>query len=458
MTKLVLATVDNLENQTTAVGTINSNSTAISAALENTLSRDGTSPNTMTADIDMNSHTLLNLTDPTNNQNPVTLAYGNAHYGNSLNSANAAAASAAAASASQTAAATSASNASTSETNAAASASAASASATSASGSASSAATSATNAAASAGVIGAQWTFDTTVTMADPGTGKIRFNNATVASVTAVAVSATDAESGNPNIRNYILTWDDSTNATKGYLVLRKLGTPSTYAIFSVTGTITDNTTWLQLAVTYVSSNGAWSAADTAVAGFTRAGDKGIDGNVTGPGVSVDSEIALWSGTTGTTLKRASTTGILKGASGVISAAVAGTDYLAPAAIGVTVQGYDAATLKSNISASLSVGYYDADSNQGTKSTGTFTPDPSTNPNMIYYTNGGAHTLAPWTATNKNATMVIDIINGASSGAVTTTGWTKVDGDAFDTTSTSKFRCYASVGQAGSHLNVKKMA
>ena len=50
---------------------------------------------------------------------------------------------------------------------------------------------------------------------------------------------------------------------------------------------------------------------------------------------SVDSEIALFSGTGGKTIKRATTTGILKGTSGVISAATAGTDYLTPST-GVT--------------------------------------------------------------------------------------------------------------------------
>lgn len=42
---------------------------------------------------------------------------------------------------------------------------------------------------------------------------------------------------------------------------------------------------------------------------------------------SVDGEIVLFSGTGGKTGKRATTTGLLKGASGVLSAAVAGTDY-----------------------------------------------------------------------------------------------------------------------------------
>lgn len=45
---------------------------------------------------------------------------------------------------------------------------------------------------------------------------------------------------------------------------------------------------------------------------------------------SVDSEIALFSGTGGKTIKRASTTGIPKLTSGVISAAAAGTDYTSP--------------------------------------------------------------------------------------------------------------------------------
>ncbi|HJV73181.1 MAG TPA: hypothetical protein VJ654_03080 [Noviherbaspirillum sp.] len=53
-------------------------------------------------------------------------------------------------------------------------------------------------------------------------------------------------------------------------------------------------------------------------------------GNVIGQASSVDSEIALFSGTGGKTIKRATTTGVLKAASGVLAAATAGTDYVAP--------------------------------------------------------------------------------------------------------------------------------
>lgn len=64
----------------------------------------------------------------------------------------------------------------------------------------------------------------------------------------------------------------------------------------------------------FLKADGTWTAPSGA-------------GDVSGPSSSVDSEIALFSGTGGKTIKRASTTGILKASSGVLAAAVAGTDY-----------------------------------------------------------------------------------------------------------------------------------
>ena len=53
-------------------------------------------------------------------------------------------------------------------------------------------------------------------------------------------------------------------------------------------------------------------------------------GDVTGPASSVDNELVLFSATTGKVIKRATLTGLIKLASGVVSAAVAGTDYTTP--------------------------------------------------------------------------------------------------------------------------------
>ncbi len=53
-------------------------------------------------------------------------------------------------------------------------------------------------------------------------------------------------------------------------------------------------------------------------------------GDVSGPASSVDNEVVLFDSTTGKVIKRASTTGIAKLTSGVLSAATAGTDYVTP--------------------------------------------------------------------------------------------------------------------------------
>lgn len=67
MSKITLTDLVNLENQTTAVNAINGNNQTLETAFDNTLSRDGTSPNTMGANLDMNSHHIVNLPTPTSN-------------------------------------------------------------------------------------------------------------------------------------------------------------------------------------------------------------------------------------------------------------------------------------------------------------------------------------------------------------------------------------------------------
>jgi hypothetical protein len=61
MAKLTLSDLANLTNQTSAVATLNANWALIEAFAETVLSRDGTTPNTMTADLDMNSNDILNV-------------------------------------------------------------------------------------------------------------------------------------------------------------------------------------------------------------------------------------------------------------------------------------------------------------------------------------------------------------------------------------------------------------
>lgn len=105
--------------------------------------------------------------------------------------------------------------------------------------------------------------------------------------------------------------------------------------------------------------------------------------------------------------------------------------------------------LSNAVTATLAVGYAVTPFSAGTKTTGTFTPSEA-NGAWQYVTNGGAHTLAPPTnATN----LVLEYTNNGSAGAITTSGFTKVDGT-FDTTNAHKFFCYITKHQTYSYLNI----
>lgn len=73
MTKLTLPNFASLTNESSFLEQLNAAMALIEAALEITLSRDGTTPNTMTDDLDMNSNRILNLPAPTEDTDPVRL-------------------------------------------------------------------------------------------------------------------------------------------------------------------------------------------------------------------------------------------------------------------------------------------------------------------------------------------------------------------------------------------------
>lgn len=69
--KLTLNNVVPSDGESNKAATINNNSDAIEAALELTLSRDGTSPNEMEAELDMNSNRIINLPEAVGDTEPV---------------------------------------------------------------------------------------------------------------------------------------------------------------------------------------------------------------------------------------------------------------------------------------------------------------------------------------------------------------------------------------------------
>lgn len=180
--------------------------------------------------------------------------------------------------------------------------------------------------------IGLDYTWSTST--GTPSSGQILVDNATPASATTLKIHESNRQGASQ--ASYIATWDDSTTtATRGVIRILDVAAPGTnFLEYMITGSITDAGTYDTFPVTYIGGAGTITNSSIVSVAFYRTGDQGASGagtgDVVGPASSVDSEIALFSSTTGKLIKRASTTGILKGASGVLSAATAGTDYLAP--------------------------------------------------------------------------------------------------------------------------------
>lgn len=109
MSKVDLRTLESVTgNDAAATALLNANFEDISEALDNAISRDGTAPNYMDANLDMNNKRLINLADPENDYDAVNKKYFTDTIGNAASYASQAATSATAAASSAQSSATSA--------------------------------------------------------------------------------------------------------------------------------------------------------------------------------------------------------------------------------------------------------------------------------------------------------------------------------------------------------------
>jgi hypothetical protein len=74
MSRLNLSSIASLQNEATALSSINGNFTQIQAIVDTLLSRLGTSPNAMDYLLDMNNNRIINLPEPSSEAEPVRLA------------------------------------------------------------------------------------------------------------------------------------------------------------------------------------------------------------------------------------------------------------------------------------------------------------------------------------------------------------------------------------------------
>lgn len=145
-------------------------------------------------------------------------------------------------------------------------------------------------------------------------------------------------------------TFNGSAAQTISYNTIGAPSTTGTNATgtwgISVTGTAANVAGGVANKLLYQSGANTTAFADAPISAGTFLGWNGSafvwsapsgSGDVVGPSSSVDSQIALFNSTSGKLIKAATTTGLLKASSGVISAATSGTDY-APATTGTSAQ------------------------------------------------------------------------------------------------------------------------
>ena len=126
---------------------------------------------------------------------------------------------------------------------------------------------------------GLQMTFNNSTSDADPGAGKLALNHGTLGSVSVMFFD--DADDNGADISTFVQTFDDISNATsRGTIHIEKEGTASTFALYKVTGAITDASGYTKVPVSHLASNGTFSNTDGIRVDFSYSGADGA-GNLT---------------------------------------------------------------------------------------------------------------------------------------------------------------------------------
>ena len=130
------------------------------------------------------------------------------------------------------------------------------------------------------------WLFDSS-TSTGPATTNLRFNNATLASVSEIYVNDTNKDS--VDYSAFLASFSNGSDF--GTVRVFKRYDSTQFWIGTVTA-VTDNTTDYTIAVTWISSNGTFTDAEELVLSFTASGANGATGASVGAAYVVDVDYA----------------------------------------------------------------------------------------------------------------------------------------------------------------------
>jgi hypothetical protein len=148
------------------------------------------------------------------------------------------------------------------------------------------------------------YTFSTTTTDSDPGSGIVRFNNATQNAATEIYIDDEDSDGTDVSGVIALLAGGNNPSSVLGYVTIRKEFAPENFITMKIT-TLTSASGYTKLVGTVEASSGATPFSDTDNLYFSIdvSGDKGDPGDLSGPGSSTDNAIVRWDGTGGSTLQ-----------------------------------------------------------------------------------------------------------------------------------------------------------
>lgn len=144
---------------------------------------------------------------------------------------------------------------------------------------------SAMTAVAAGGAVSLQYTFSTTTTDSDPGSGNLRLDNATQNASTVIRADLVGSDGS--TLTSVLDLIDDSTSTNKGYLTLRNSTDATKWLVFAV-ASLASPSGYRNITVTCVASSAAspLTNGDAILLDFTPTGDKGETGATGAAGAS----------------------------------------------------------------------------------------------------------------------------------------------------------------------------
>lgn len=333
---------------------------------------------------------------------------------------------------------------------------------------------------------GIPFAFSQETAAGEPGAGIIRLNHLDPALATEGFLSRTSAApDGGADIAASLLAHGGGTSDTKFRLRIAKQVAPDSNFIELDVTSVADSATHLTLSFIYRAHAGVLADGDAISLVIAPTGDKGSVDTIADNLVSN----AMLADMANGTIKGRATSGagdpedltaaqvrtvMSVDSSAEVDAKVAGLVAAAPAALDTlnelamalgndqnfattmanalaakaelvhdhngVYEPVDAQILRADTDQNLAAGYTATADDDGTISSGTYTPAPSDG-NFKRIINAGAFTLAAPTAGGDYA-LIIQITNSASAGAITLSGFSKTGGEALTTTDGDNFFVY----------------